>query len=173
MRACKSRDVLMLLAVAGLVLGGCPEIKSQPVFLNEMEALVLAAVNQERLKAGLLPLERRKDLNGVAHDHTATMIARDQEGRPEPLAHEGEDAERVEKRFDRAGIKWQQAGENLARNRNMDDPVREAVAKWMASPGHRQNILDKRFTETGIGVAPSRQSGYYYFTQVFVLRLPE
>jgi uncharacterized protein YkwD len=28
------------------------------------------------------------------------------------------------------------------------------VAAWMASPGHRANILEARFRDTGIGVSP-------------------
>lgn len=42
------------------------------------------------------------------------------------------------------------AGENLALGNFGGDP--QIVAAWMASPGHRANILDKRFTEIGIAV---------------------
>ena len=33
------------------------------------------------------------------------------------------------------------------------DPVDRAVINWMNSPGHRHNILDGTFTETGVGIA--------------------
>ena len=34
------------------------------------------------------------------------------------------------------------------------------VKSWMQSPGHRENILDSRFTNIGVGVAYDR--GYYH-----------
>ena len=51
-------------------------------------------------------------------------------------------------------------GENLAwgAGANRSSP-RGIVAAWMESPPHRQNILDSRFREIGIGVvegAPRR-----------------
>jgi uncharacterized protein YkwD len=36
----------------------------------------------------------------------------------------------------------------------------------MASPGHRQNILDKNYSRTGIGVAIA-PDGQVFITQVF------
>jgi uncharacterized protein YkwD len=40
------------------------------------------------------------------------------------------------------------------------------VAGWLASPGHRANIANPRFTSTGVGVAAS-VSGRLYWTQTF------
>jgi len=41
------------------------------------------------------------------------------------------------------------AGENIGRTQS----VESAMAGFMASPGHRANILDPRFTHVGIGIA--------------------
>ena len=43
-------------------------------------------------------------------------------------------------------------GENLAWGSGTRSTPREIVAAWMHSPGHRANILQRRFREIGIGV---------------------
>jgi uncharacterized protein YkwD len=47
-----------------------------------------------------------------------------------------------------------EVGENIAWATLGLATPRAIVAAWMASPGHRANILDPRFRETGIGVSP-------------------
>jgi uncharacterized protein YkwD len=44
-------------------------------------------------------------------------------------------------------------GENLAWARGSAATPRSIVAQWMASPGHRRNILEPAFRDIGIGVA--------------------
>jgi uncharacterized protein YkwD len=38
---------------------------------------------------------------------------------------------------------------------------------WRESPGHRRNILDSDVTETGVALARSEKTGYYYAVQMF------
>jgi hypothetical protein len=38
---------------------------------------------------------------------------------------------------------------------------------WKHSPGHRKDMLDADVTQTGVAVARSEQSGYYYAMQMF------
>jgi uncharacterized protein YkwD len=45
-------------------------------------------------------------------------------------------------------------GENIAWGTLWLATPKAIVAGWMASPGHRANILDHAFTETGVGVSP-------------------
>ncbi|MEW6744282.1 MAG: hypothetical protein AB1486_16130 [Planctomycetota bacterium] len=40
-----------------------------------------------------------------------------------------------------AGSSFSRAGENIARNRSLPGPTQAAVNAWMASDGHRANIL--------------------------------
>ena len=47
-----------------------------------------------------------------------------------------------------------EVGENIAWGTRRLATPRAIVAAWMASPGHRANILDPRYRETGIGVSP-------------------
>ena len=42
----------------------------------------------------------------------------------------------------------------------------DAAANWIASAGHKKNILGN-FTHTGVGVAADKK-GHYYFTQIFI-----
>jgi uncharacterized protein YkwD len=50
--------------------------------------------------------------------------------------------------------------------------AQKSVSWWMNSPGHRKNILNPKFTHTGIGIAAASRDGrgYIYATQVFIKR---
>jgi uncharacterized protein YkwD len=68
--------------------------------------------------------------------------------------HAGADGSSPPERVTRGGYDWRIAGENLALGRMT---AREAVDGWLASPGHCANIMDPRFTETGVALAPGRE----------------
>jgi uncharacterized protein YkwD len=51
---------------------------------------------------------------------------------------------------EKAGYDYVIVGENLALGNFKDDAT--LVAAWMASPGHRANILNEKFTEIGVAV---------------------
>lgn len=57
-----------------------------------------------------------------------------------------------------SGVRWRDKGEM----------AEEMVAGWMASPGHRDNILEPEYDETGIGA--EYVNGYYIATQIFIKR---
>jgi len=48
------------------------------------------------------------------------------------------------------------------------DIENKTVSGWMASPGHRRNILNAEYDEAGVGVA--RVNDYFIITQVFIKR---
>lgn len=56
--------------------------------------------------------------------------------------------------FEKAGYVYKYAGENLAVNFTESQDVHHA---WLASPTHRKNIIDSRFTEIGIATS----DGFY------------
>ncbi len=62
-------------------------------------------------------------------------------------------AEVVEK----AGYEYLAIGENLALGNFADDQA--VVAAWMASPGHRANILNKKFREIGVAAVAGTFEG--------------
>ena len=45
--------------------------------------------------------------------------------------------------------------------------ARAVFEGWKHSPDHRKNMLDPAVTETGVGVARSERTGYYYAVQMF------
>jgi uncharacterized protein YkwD len=57
----------------------------------------------------------------------------------------------------------------LGRRRGPADVSTRAVQFWMEHPGHRSNILDRFFDQTGVGVFVS-QTGTYFVTQLFNAR---
>ncbi|MBI4426149.1 MAG: hypothetical protein HY567_01095 [Candidatus Kerfeldbacteria bacterium] len=58
--------------------------------------------------------------------------------------------------FRQAGYNYSTAGENLA----MDFVTAEGVTEaWLDSPGHRRNILNSKFIDTGVAVASGKLSG--------------
>jgi uncharacterized protein YkwD len=73
-------------------------------------------------------------------------------------------------RVTNAGITFTAVAENIGYNLGFADPAQKMVDDWMASPGHRKNLLDEDnvgYTQTGIGVA-QRADGAYFFTQLFL-----
>ena len=65
--------------------------------------------------------------------------------------------------MDKTGIYYNFAGENLAGNISPE----KAVEAWINSPAHRENILDKEYTYTGIAVMDSSVYGKV-FVQMFI-----
>ncbi len=157
------------LGALALVFGGCqwpfatgPRAEFRPDFAQA----VLEAVNRIRIENDLQHLAIAPEAVRVARRHTADLVRRN------ALSHLSPGGEDVDRRLESEGVEWLYAGENIARNRGFDDPVAEAIRGWLASPEHRANILQPQYRETGIAVARSPQTGYYYFTQVFRKRMP-
>jgi uncharacterized protein YkwD len=81
------------------------------------------------------------------------------------FAHEGYDGSTPAQRVAATGYRYQLVGENLASG---PESAAEAVAGWLASPGHCENIMDARFSESGVAYA-SNSSGAprVYWVQEF------
>ena len=75
------------------------------------------------------------------------------------FAHESLDGEGAGDRVSEAGYQWQRYGENIARGQ---DSAYEVVDGWMHSPEHRENIMDCRLRQMGIGLAFSPDRTPYW-----------
>ncbi|WP_284154987.1 CAP domain-containing protein [Algicella marina] len=66
-----------------------------------------------------------------------------------------------------AGYAFSAAAENIAYQRGREDSALSVLfmQSWMASAGHRRNILNARLTELGVGTASG--DGATYAVQVF------
>lgn len=161
------RSLLSGLAVTSLLLAGLvagPSASAQPV--REVQAVsarsgvtlrpalkaVLVKVNAQRTKRGLKPLRATVCLTKKVAQPWAKHLAE-----TETLVHQ--DLSPIFKTC--PGLS--RVGENIA----YGYPTAGAVVKaWMNSPGHRANILNRRFTKIGLGLARS-DDGTKYWVQDF------
>lgn len=125
--------------------------------LTADEARMLALINQERAKNGLPALEVEPKLVETARLKSRDMIEAGYFGHYSPTYGSPFDMMRA------AGVEYRYAGENLAGA----GTVELAHQALMASPGHRANILNPRFTHVGIGIVDGGPYGKM-FTQHFV-----
>jgi len=82
------------------------------------------------------------------------------------------DGSRPADRAAKHGYEYCVIAENIAYAFNSDGYTTEELGKtfvegWKHSPGHRRNMLDPDVTETGVAVARSDKTGYYYAVQMF------
>lgn len=118
---------------------------------------VLAATNAERARHRLAPLTADPRLATAAQRHSEDMVRR------AFFAHENPDGAQVWDRAVAAGYRYRKVAENIAAGQRTAE---EVVRGWMASPGHRANILDGELTQIGVGHAEGGTYGVYW-TQVF------
>ncbi|MGI8641675.1 MAG: CAP domain-containing protein [Pyrinomonadaceae bacterium] len=128
------------------------------------ERQVFEFINKKRTEISLTPLIWNDDIAKIARIHSENMASN------KFFNHAGLDGSMVNNRADAIGLsKWRAIGENIAYNRGYANPLEFVVEGWMKSPAHRENILNNRWQESGIGIAITAD-GTYYFTQVFLLR---
>lgn len=151
--------VALVSAVAGRPLDEPP--KEKVVFkLTEDEQAVLDATNVERKKEKLEPLTADPKLTEAARSHSANMAKQSK------LAHTLDD-KTFEDRVKAAGYSYRALGENIAHNQQSP---KDAVARWMNSQGHKENILNAEYTHIGVAVAKN-DKGEPYWVQVFAAPL--
>ena len=152
-----------------------------PVAPAAIEQYIVLATNVERADAGLAPLQWDAELAAVARSHSGDMAAN---GYFSHINLQGEDPTDRAVRLEYPVIKHLGGGRmvtGIAENIGMmptgnvadvgfveEDAkaVAEAmVMMWMASPGHRENILEPGYDRIGVGVAYDGTS--YIATQNF------
>jgi uncharacterized protein YkwD len=116
-------------------------------------------VNQARRRARLSLLTSDPVLGQVAQAYSARMAREGFYGHADPQGRQ------VTDRLNAAGYLAQRSAENIARGQ--PDPV-TVVEGWLASPGHRANILTPELTRLGAGYAFTATPPYHhYWTHVF------
>jgi uncharacterized protein YkwD len=107
-------------------------------------------INNRRVARGLPRLRINDRLSRAAKWHTHDMVRRSYFGH---VSRRGRDV--VDRlygaRYLGGRFSWA-VGENLAWGSGSLGTPRKIVQAWMKSPGHRRNMLDRRFREIGIGV---------------------
>ena len=134
-----------------------PAAKTNASTLTAQEQEMLKLLNDARVQNNLSPLKVDMELTNVARVKAQDMIDNNYFSHNSPKYGNPFD---MMKSF---GVKYVQAGENIAGNQN----VQNAENALMNSPGHRKNILSPDFTHIGIGI---QKGGPYenMFTQMFI-----
>jgi uncharacterized protein YkwD len=134
---------------------GCEDALLQPTAQNleSIRTATLCLVNHERAINGEAPLRANPQLQQAAQGHTESMVQDDY------FEHIGPQGETPLQRMRDAGYIYSSqlgysVGENIAWGTLWDGTPSAIVAAWMASPGHRANILDSEYRDSGIGVSP-------------------
>jgi uncharacterized protein YkwD len=126
-----------------------------------LEAAVVAGINAQRAAAGLPPLQLDPDLVMVARERSNDMAQRGY------FSHVSPTGETFSSLMQSQGVSCSWCGENIAYNNfGYDQTVAVVLSAWMASPGHRDNVLRSTFSRVGVGVALGG-SGVKYYTAVF------
>jgi uncharacterized protein YkwD len=133
----------------------CPGADLQPTQENieAVRTATLCLVNQERTSRGEAPLQPNAHLQQSAQSHTESMAFGDY------FEHDGPGGDTPLSRMIVAGYipsgnVGYEIGENIGWGTFSLGTPRAIVAAWMASPGHRANILDIHFRDTAVGVSP-------------------
>jgi uncharacterized protein YkwD len=150
------------------------EDPSSPSGINytgaEVEALIIVLINDQRQQFNLTTLSEEPLLTSLAREHSTSMVENGFFG------HERYPGERP---LSYNMLPGEARGENLAKiptrqtipgpYLTLQEVCEWAVSGWMNSTGHRANILQPIFNETGVGVSFSEEGAfvYVYITQIF------
>jgi uncharacterized protein YkwD len=130
-------------AVPGRVLGW-----DANAFSSAAESQLVALTNQARTSRGLPALKVDSALTSIARWRSKDMIVRDYFSHSIPNPPGG----RVFNEMDRRGYCYSLAGENIGWNNYPDDVATQQIQQmFMASSGHRANILGTRWDHIGVG----------------------
>ena len=154
------RRVRVLLLAVLLLVGRNAAAESPLGCPLEFERQVVDLVNAERAQAGVALLQMDVRLMEAAQLHSDDMADNNF------VSHTGTGGTGPVDRIEAAGyVGWNGWGENVAAGYPTPAAV---VAAWMASPGHRANILRASFDHLGVGYRFQAGTTYgHYWTQDF------
>jgi uncharacterized protein YkwD len=115
---------------------------------------VLCLINRKRAESAEAPLKTSPQLEAAAEGHCEELIADDYFAHVSPSGETPVDRIRDTGYIPSANVGYV-IGENLAWGTYQLSTPAAIVAAWIASPGHLANILEAKYAETGIGIAPA------------------
>jgi uncharacterized protein YkwD len=127
--------------------------------LDRVREATLCLINRERANAGESPLAPNPQLASAAQAHTEDMVWGGY------FEHVGRHGDTPVSRMRASGYIYSahvgyEVAENLGWGTLWLATPRAIVSAWMASPGHRANILNGRYRDTAIGVSPHPPGSY-------------
>jgi uncharacterized protein YkwD len=144
---------LAIPALASAKRSGCRGADSTPTArsIAKARAATLCLLNRERKAHGLRRLRAHRMLTSAAQDYAGAMVKGGFFSHVSPSGSTLEQRIRRETRYLAGALRYT-IGENIAWGQGELAKPRAVVAAWMASPGHRANILRRAFREIGIGI---------------------
>jgi uncharacterized protein YkwD len=136
-------------AAAAPDVDGCAGSQLRPTPANgaRAHAAILCLINAERVRQGAPPLTENPQLQSAAEAQSLDMATR------KFFEHKNPDGVEPAARILRAGYPPILVGENLAWAEEWRSTPAEIMEGWMGSRGHRDNLLESRYREIGIGLA--------------------
>jgi uncharacterized protein YkwD len=159
--------LVLIVAVAAVsAFASTQSVSATPVIdvTADVEGAAIGLINQEREAARLGGLSVAPGLRDVAALRAQEMAATDQ------LSHFNESGIGAESLLDQHGVPRSITGENIGRTSDPTsysamDVVSMLHDAFMHSQKHRDNVLDGRFAQIGVGMANA--NGKYYIAVVF------
>jgi uncharacterized protein YkwD len=145
--------------IAAVLATPCQNTELMPVAANAelVRAAVLCLINRERAQNGDAPLALSPQLERAAEGHCSEMITADYFEHVSPSGVTPVDRIRSDGYIPNKNVGYV-IGENLAWGTLGLVTPQAIVDAWIASPGHLANILETRYTETGVAVMPKAPS---------------
>jgi uncharacterized protein YkwD len=153
--------MMRIFAVLGAVI-----LMGGPVFADASSD-ALRLINGYRAQAGCRPLVVNPQLQAAAKNHAQAMASKNF------FSHTGKTGSKMAQRIAREGFKGRKLAENIAAGQSSGA---EVFKSWMSSQGHKRNLMDCDFSETGLAMvyqaddAPLKGNGAafkYYWVQTF------
>jgi hypothetical protein len=125
---------------------------------------VIFWTNFQRITNGIGALKENTTLDKIASRKLQDMFSR------QYFAHVSPSGDSVSDVADLFGYEYLMIGENLALGNFKSDM--DLVSAWMESPGHRENILNRNYSDIGIAVGEGEFEGRTVWISVQVFALP-
>ena len=116
---------------------------------------VIRLVNEERIKAGVHPLEKREDVCELARIRAEEISSQ--------YSHKRPNGEYYEDIFKEYGVSYYFVNENIAGGFTSPE---DTVQAWMESSGHKKYILSPLYNGTGAGIY--EKNGLIFWVELFI-----
>lgn len=130
--------------------GSFADTSNEAVLVAAVENKLFGTVNAVRLQYGIGQLSINPALSDIARSRCADMINGNY------FSHTTPDGKNIFIMLNESGFAWQFAGENIYQCSPGSSGSESAILNtWMASPLHKDNILNGAFHQIGIGIVDS------------------
>jgi uncharacterized protein YkwD len=152
---------IVLLGLSSLPASAMPGLSHSPASLpatngatnsalaRTLETTVVGEINRVRVARGLRPLRPTRSLAAAARRHSTQMAQRGF------FDHNSADGtpfwRRIERFYGDRGFRSWEVGENIFWQSPTTAAATSVVRSWLASPGHRANMLSRSWRDLGVG----------------------